>query len=273
MTYNKKLSIITICYNEPYLEKTCESIVNQTWQDFEWIVIDGGSNEQTQKVFDKYKYRINKFVSEPDEGIYNAMNKGLKFVTGEYIHFLNAGDYYFNNDVLLEVFEKHFVDSDIIHGNLYISYNYPRDDRFCITSNTQNITPEFFKKNMIFQPASFINSKMFFENEGFKFNEQYKIVSDLEMWLEFAKRGARFLHIPITVSIFNSEGISENPKYREIHIQERNLLFNKYKLNDNKIKYKPLEQIFSVKNSQDKKYKIITIFGVKLKIKRKYRKQ
>ena len=71
-----KLSVITVCYNEPNLEKTCESIVNQTWQDFEWIVIDGGSNQETQKIWDKYKYRIDKFVSEDDNGVYDAMNKG-----------------------------------------------------------------------------------------------------------------------------------------------------------------------------------------------------
>ena len=67
-----KVTIITICYNEPNLEQTCESIVNQTWQDFEWIVIDGGSNKETLDVFEKYKHRIDKFVSEPDNGIYNA---------------------------------------------------------------------------------------------------------------------------------------------------------------------------------------------------------
>ena len=102
----KKLSIITICYNEPDLEKTCRSIVNQTWQDFEWIVIDGGSNEETLAIFDKYKYRIDKFVSEPDNGIYNACNKGIKLAESEYVQLLNAGDSYYDTKVLEDVFKE-----------------------------------------------------------------------------------------------------------------------------------------------------------------------
>ena len=60
----KKLSVVTICYNEPNLEETCKSIVNQTWQDFEWIVVDGASNKETLDIFEKYKHRIDKFISE-----------------------------------------------------------------------------------------------------------------------------------------------------------------------------------------------------------------
>ena len=101
-----KVSIITICYNEPDLEKTCESIVNQTWQDFEWIVVDGGSNQETIDIFEKYKARIDEFISESDNVRYNAMNKGIKLAQGEYLNFLNAGDYYFYNDALKDVFEN-----------------------------------------------------------------------------------------------------------------------------------------------------------------------
>ena len=92
-----KISIITVCYNEPNLEKTCESIINQTMQDFEWVVIDGGSNEETQNIWNKYKHRINTFVSEPDNGIYDAYNKGVKLATGDYIIFMNAGDCFYEN--------------------------------------------------------------------------------------------------------------------------------------------------------------------------------
>ncbi len=114
MKNNKKLSIITICYNDPNLERTCESIINQTWQDFEWIVIDGGSNEETQKIWDKYKYRIDKFVSEPDTGVYNAMNKGIRLSEGRYLNFMNSGDAYCNNEILEGIFINKNWNTDII---------------------------------------------------------------------------------------------------------------------------------------------------------------
>lgn len=76
---SKKLSIITICFNiKDEIEQTLKSIVNQTWQDFEWIVIDGGSTDGTLDVLKKYKKHISVLISEPDKGIYNAMNKGIK---------------------------------------------------------------------------------------------------------------------------------------------------------------------------------------------------
>ncbi|MDR0678536.1 MAG: glycosyltransferase, partial [Holosporaceae bacterium] len=82
------LSVITICYNQPDIEETCESIVAQTFQDFEWIVIDGGSTDGTLKKLRKYKNRINVFVSEKDEGRYHAMNKGIRYAKGKYLNFL-----------------------------------------------------------------------------------------------------------------------------------------------------------------------------------------
>lgn len=94
------LSIITVCLNEPLLQRTCESIVNQTFQNFEWIVIDGGSNEATLNIFERYKYRINYFVSESDGGIYFGMNKGIQQAHGTWLNFMNAGDLFINYNIL-----------------------------------------------------------------------------------------------------------------------------------------------------------------------------
>ena len=86
------LTIITVCRNEPNIERTCESIVSQTWQDFEWIVVDGASTDGTLDILEKYKDRIDVFVSEPDTGIFNAMNKGIRLAHGEFLNFMNGGD-------------------------------------------------------------------------------------------------------------------------------------------------------------------------------------
>lgn len=111
------ISVVTICYNEPHLEKTCESIVSQTYQNFEWIVIDGGSKQETLDVFENYKTYMTYFVSEKDRGIYHAMNKGLLQARGEYVIFMNAGDYFYSSDILEKVVDSG-LDQDIVYGDL-----------------------------------------------------------------------------------------------------------------------------------------------------------
>lgn len=111
------LTIITVCFNiKDEIERTCQSIVNQTWQNFEWIVIDGGSTDGTVDILKKYSDRINILVSEPDKGIYNAMNKGIKLSHGEWLNFMNGGDRFTSNDVLKEVFSGKEYSADVLYG-------------------------------------------------------------------------------------------------------------------------------------------------------------
>ena len=110
------LTIITVCFNiKDEIERTCQSIVNQTWQNFEWIVIDGGSTDGTVDILKKYSDRINILVSEPDKGIYNAMNKGIKLSHGEWLNFMNGGDRFTSNDVLKEVFSGKEYSADVLY--------------------------------------------------------------------------------------------------------------------------------------------------------------
>ena len=265
-----KLSIITICYNEPNLEQTCESIVNQTWQDFEWIVIDGGSNKETLDIFEKYKYRIDKFVSEPDDGIYNASNKGLKLATSEYIHFLNAGDSYYDFDVLKNVFKRSYKE-DVLYGEQQeIDRNNVKNIRY---SKQPKITKEFLITGCIQTSAAFIKRELF-EKYGL-FNENYKIVSDYEHFVIFYKNGVKFKHLNFIISKFDKNGVSSNKTFDELHKKERNDVLNKYFSKEeikcaikkiNELSF--LEKIFSITNSIDKSQKVITILGLKFKIRR-----
>ena len=176
-----KISIVTICYNEPDLEKTCQSIVNQSCQDFEWIVIDGGSNQETLDIFKKYEYRIDKFISEHDDGRYNAMNKGINLASGDYINFLNAGDYYTDNLVLQKIIDSG-LDKDIVYGNLTIC-----DEENCtLKSDPDKISAAYFLTESLPHPASFIR-KTLFEKYG-KYNEELVIASDLEKWVHLGYR-------------------------------------------------------------------------------------
>lgn len=207
-----KVSIITVCHNDSGVKKTCESIVNQTYQNFEWIVIDGGSNQETIDILNHYRDRINIFVSENDNGVYHAMNKGIKLASGEYLHFLNAGDCYFDNNSLQEV-SSFLNNKDIIFGNLeFLKYGG------CFIKEYPNKIPYgWLKSQSLPHPASFIK-KILFDKYGL-YNEQNKIVSDWEKWIEFVDISkCTYRHIPVLVSIHNYNGRSS--VFDELHLQE-----------------------------------------------------
>ncbi len=260
-----KISIITICYNEPNVEKTCESIVNQTWLDFEWIVVDGCSNKETLAVFEKYKDKMSVFISEPDSGIYNAMNKGIKLANGDYINFLNAGDYYKDSEVLANVVGE--LDADVVYGDL--EFINP-DGTTYIWEAKSKIDDKLLITSTIPHPSAFIKSDLFKRYGGY--NEANKIVSDWEKWIEFFKvYKCSYKHINQLCSVFNKNGISSN-NYELCH-KERSSVVNKYftknEIENNTLKYSFMQKIFSVKNSCDNTYKIITILGLKIRIKRR----
>ena len=118
-----KLSIITINYNNlEGLKRTVESVVNQTWHEFEYIIIDGASNDGSAAYIESQSHHFDYWESEKDSGIYNAMNKGIKVATGEYLLFLNSGDHLFNDSVLeqnhqyLKIYDLVYFDLQIVEG-------------------------------------------------------------------------------------------------------------------------------------------------------------
>lgn len=215
-----KLTIITICYNEPNIEKTCESIVNQTWQDFEWIVVDGGSTDGTLDVLKKYETRITTLISEPDGGLYNAMNKGLKIANGEWINFMNGGDCFSSNTVLNEVFADKNYKAEVLYGNC----NYVSEDKIQKSVFPEKLEKPYFVRNCICHQASFIKKDLF-DKFGL-YLEEYKIASDLEKWLMFLSKKCKFKHIDLVVADYDLGGISmTNADERE---EERFLILEKY---------------------------------------------
>lgn len=262
-----KISVITICYNEPNVEKTCESIVNQTWQDFEWIVIDGGSNKETLDVFEKYKDRMTVFISEPDNGIYNAMNKGIKLAKGNYLNFLNAGDCYTDSEVLANVVDK--LDCDIVTGDLRL---INPDGTSSLWKAENKVDNRLLIAGTLPHPSSFIKKELFEKYGGY--NETNKIVSDWEKWIEFFKiHKCSYQHINHICCDFNLDGISS--RNIELCNKERKRIINKYftqkeiKQALNRTRYSFGEQIFSIKNNPERTRKIITILGFHIKIKRR----
>ena len=111
-----KFSIITINYNnKDGLERTVKSVISQTFQDFEYIIIDGGSTDGSVDVIKKFADRIDYWVSEPDKGVYNAMNKGIQQAHGDYLNFMNSGDCYYDK-YRLEKIMKYNLEADFVIG-------------------------------------------------------------------------------------------------------------------------------------------------------------
>lgn len=203
-----KLSIITICYNiKDEIERTCQSIVAQTNQDFEWIVVDGGSTDGTKEILEKYKERINIFISEPDTGIYNAMNKGIKKASGEYLNFMNGGDSFASADVIEKFYNADIQNADVIYGNVnFIKKN---------SKKTLEIFPDcldklYFGHSCINHQSAFIKHSLF-DKYGL-YDEQYKIAADWEKWIVFAKNNCVFHHIDQVIADFRCDGISHTQK-------------------------------------------------------------
>lgn len=215
-----KLSVITICYNiKDEIERTCESIVSQTNQDFEWIVVDGGSTDGTVDVLNKYKDKMAVFISEPDKGIYNAMNKGIKRAKGEYLNFMNGGDCFASSDVIEKFYECAAYGADVVYGNMNIlkENNYKYTVTYPLTVNKS-----FFYDRTISHQASFIKRELF-DKYGL-YDETNKIVSDWEKWIIFVEKSCVFQYWNKIVANFDNDGISS--VFTPRHIQERENVIN-----------------------------------------------
>lgn len=221
----KKLSIITICRNEEKnIERTLQSVLNQTFRDFEYIVIDGASTDGTVEKIKRYKKRLTYFISEPDRGRYHAMNKGIKQAQGIYLLFLHAGDFLYNKKVLEKVFSLNY-NEDIIYGDL-IYTNKGIETHISFANN--NLNYQFFKNKHLPHPASFIKKELF-EKHGL-FDESYKIAGDHEFFCrEIIQYKASTRHVPEIITVYNLSGISANPEFESLLAKERKRILKKYK--------------------------------------------
>lgn len=201
----KKLSIITICYNEPDVEKTCKSIVNQSVKDFEWIVIDGGSTGDCLKTLEKYRSDMSYFVSEKDGGIYNAMNKGIRIATGKYLLFLNAGDALYDKDVIRDILPC--LTADIVYGNEWlVGKNHEK-----LIRGPFKFTAFFFTTEYLLRHQATFIKKSLFDRYGL-YDENYRSSSDLKAFLIFIyKHKCSTRYVDRTIDIFKAyDGISSS---------------------------------------------------------------
>ena len=198
-----KLSIITINYNNAIgLKKTIESLIEQSYQEYEYIVIDGGSDDGSKEVIWESLRYVSSWCSEKDTGVYNAMNKGIMRATGEYLLFLNSGDYLYDSTVLEDVTST-LSGEDIIYGDLlYVENGVERE--VCVYPTTLNL--DYFFEHSLGHPATFIKRSLFQDS---LYSEDLKIVSDWEFFLKkIVLEEVSYRHISRTITAFGMGGIS-----------------------------------------------------------------
>ncbi len=216
-----KFSIITVCFNsESTLEQTIQSVLNQTFKDIEYLVIDGGSTDGTLAILNKYKEQL-KFISEKDTGIYDAMNKGLKMAKGEIIGMIGSDDFYPSNDVLIQVsqtFDK--FKTDAIYG----------DKQFVNPDNIDKVVRywtvgEYRKENWLkgFMPPhlSFYVKRACYEQFG-NYRTDFTCSADYELMLRMLyKNGVSAHYLPKVLMTMRNGGTSTASwKHRWIANQE-----------------------------------------------------
>jgi glycosyltransferase involved in cell wall biosynthesis len=198
-----KLSIITInLNNRDGLQKTIDSVISQIFTDYEWIVIDGGSTDGSRELIEQYSDHFAYWCSEPDKGIYNAMNKGIDQAKGEWLQFLNSGDYYYSQNTLLEVFSLSFQ-SDIVYGDAMYFWN---------NKTSPNKYPHFLSlydlaTMGINHQASFFRSSIFQNNH---YDETYIIYADWALNMKLFFDVYSFQHIDQIIVYFDGMGISSS---------------------------------------------------------------
>jgi len=219
---NPKITIVTPVYNcAKYIEETIQSVLIQNYQNIEYIIVDGGSNDGTCEIVKKYSKKINLFISEKDQGMYDALDKGFKVATGKYLSWLNADDLYFNNSISksVELMEKNNyqwingISATLIKKKIKLRplYHYPN-----IILKNRLMTPCFW--GYVPQESTIFTKKLYIKSGGI--NKQLKYAGDFDLWNKFSKN-SRLISVNISIGIFRKRKnqISENQK---IYLREVN---------------------------------------------------
>lgn len=201
-------SIVTVVYNaEKLIEGTMESIFNQTCKDYEYIVIDGNSTDKSMSIIEKYSNKIDIIVSEPDKGIYDAMNKAIKLAKGRYLNFMNCGDFFADKTVLSYVVTLINDDYDVIYGNTIID----------TVIGKYLVYPEEIEK-AIYKHMPFCHQSVFVKTDTLKnnpFDLKYRVVADYNMFYNLYRQNKSFLYVNYTIAKYQNDGIKSYCSYEE----------------------------------------------------------
>lgn len=255
-----KISVITISFNNKEgLESTLKNVISQDYNDYEYIVIDGGSKDGSKELLEKHSENITYWVSEPDNGIYNALNKGIKAAKGEYLFFLNAGDLFINKSSLRNA-AKHVCDEDIVYFDIVVKGQGQDFVKKCPAELDFN----FFYKDTLPHQASFMKTEAF--TKIGLYDESLKIVADWKWYMiGICFSELTYKKINETFSIFFLDGISSSNQ--EIVDKERQsilstlpaiLLNTAKRIDEQNAEIKDLKE-FQNKFNHLKKYRLVKL--------------
>ena len=221
------INIITINKdNKEGLKKTIESVVNQTFFDkINYIIIDGASTDGSKELIKQYQDKLYYCCSEPDKGIFNAMNKGIDAAPDEgYCLFLNSGDYLETTDVIEKIYDE--LDKDIVYGNEIkveyikqplVSYTTMRATRSYTARYPDNITEDFFRKGALPHQSTFIKTSL---QKQYKYSEDWKLLGDWKFFREMIMvKRVSYKHIKTVISVYSLDGVSTTN--RKLHDKEK----------------------------------------------------
>ncbi len=196
MKTNPLITIITVSYNAiNTIEETIKSVINQTYPNLEFIIIDGKSKDGTLDIIKKYENKISYWISESDKGIYDAMNKGIKIARGEYINFMNCGDTFYSNTAIQDIINACNQDSDIIYGNTNRIFDIGGFIKKGQTATIKNYMP-------FGHQASFTKSSLMKEHY---FDTYYKICADRHFFYKAFQNGKKFEFVDVTICNYEAE--------------------------------------------------------------------
>ena len=211
------ISIITINYNDgQHLNKTIESVLQQDYPNKEFIVVDGGSTDQSKAIIKTYEHAIDQWVSEKDKGVFDAMNKGLAMAKGDYINFMNAGDWFLTPDAISKVFEN--VEShqaDLVYGNHEV--HYPN-----FIKKKKALPLHFLWKHMTFSHQALFTKRELLIKHPFDLN--FKIAADFNFIFNAYLNGYTFYYADVAVAGYLAGGQSE-AKVIEAYLENKKIVF------------------------------------------------
>lgn len=222
MQFNPKISIITVVFNgKSLIERTIKSVLSQNYTNVEYIVIDGASSDGTLEIAEKYSHEIALILSGKDDGIYDAMNKGLKSATGDYVLFLNAGDEFYSSDTLTTVFSLS-QDADVYYGNTAVVDDAGKELGDRRLTPPENLTWKSLKFGMCVSHQSFIAKRSLCD----LYNLNYTISSDIDWVINVLKKSSKIINTKSYISKFLVGGTSNKRMKRAL--RERFAIMSKH---------------------------------------------